>query len=147
MSLLTRLLGAFLILSVLWRHTPHGATLRPSRRSFAPIGALFGFLSALLGSVGPLLAPFFLAYGLVEGAYIGTEAAATAVMHVTKIVAYTGTAVLTASAAGVGLALAPVMVAGSWAGKQVLDRLPERVFVAIIEAVLLVAGLTFVIGG
>jgi hypothetical protein len=45
-------------------------------------------LSALLGSVGPLMAPFFLAHGLVKGVYIGTEALPTVVMHVTKLVAY-----------------------------------------------------------
>ncbi len=34
------------------------------------------------------MAPFFLAYGLVKGAYIGTKALSTVVMHVTKLGAY-----------------------------------------------------------
>jgi hypothetical protein len=62
--------------------------LRPPAPAFAGIGAGASFLSALLGSVGPLMAPFFLPYGLVKGAYIGTEALSTLVMHVTKLVAY-----------------------------------------------------------
>ena len=51
---LTRLLGAFLLLIVVWRH------VRPSRPgpfpapAFAAIGAGGSFLSALLGSAGPL---------------------------------------------------------------------------------------------
>ena len=95
LSALTRLLGAFLLLIVVWRH------LRPRRArpfpvaAFVGIGAGASFLSALLGSVGPIMAPFFLAYGLVKGAYIGTEALSTVVMHVTKLVAYRQTAVLT----------------------------------------------------
>jgi hypothetical protein len=34
------------------------------------------------------MAPLFLAHGLVKGAYIGTEALATVVMHVSKLIAY-----------------------------------------------------------
>jgi uncharacterized protein len=147
LSALVRLLGAFLLGTVAWRHLRPGPPRRPPVRSFALIGAGFSFASALLGSVGPLMAPFFLAYGLVKGAYIGTEAAATVVMHVVKLFAYTGTAVLSVPAAAVGLALGPVMVAGSFLGKRIVDRLPERAFVLVIEAVLVVAGLTFLIGG
>jgi hypothetical protein len=83
----------------------------------------------------------------VKGAYIGTEALATVVMHVTKLVAYHQAAVLSGSAVLVGLALGPLMVAGSYAGKHIVDRLPERVFVVIIEVVLVVAGLLFLIRG
>jgi uncharacterized membrane protein YfcA len=93
------------------------------------------------------MAPFFLAYGLVKGAYIGTEAACTVVMHVTKLVAYGGGGVLEGSAALAGVGLAPLMVTGSWVGKRVLDRLPERAFTLIIDAVLLVSGALLLIQG
>ncbi len=45
-----------------------------------------------------------------------------------------------------GLALGPIMVAGSFAGKRLVDRLPERVFVAIIDLTLLAAGVLFLAG-
>jgi len=144
---LTRLIGAFLLASVAWRHIrprPSGA-LGP--RTFTVIGAFFAFASALVGSIGPLMAPFFLAAGLVKSAYIGTEAAATVVMHVAKLVAYGTAALLTAATVGIGLVMAPAMIVGSLVGKRIVDRLPERVFVAIIEVVLVVAGLVFLIGG
>ena len=147
LGFLNRLLGVFLLLVVAWRRLRPGPPARPPLRGFTLIGGGFGFLSALLGSVGPLMAPFFLAYGLTKGAYIGTEAASTVVMHVFKLIAYGGTAVLTPKGALVGLALGPVMVFGSFVGKRVLDRLPEHVFVLIIEAVLVIAGLGFLIGG
>lgn len=147
LSILTRLLGAFLLVVVVWRH------VRPQKpkpfpvATFSGIGAGASFLSALLGSVGPIMAPFFLAYGLVKGAYIGTEALSTVVMHVTKLVAYRQTAVLTGGAVLIGLALGPIMVFGSWLGKRIVDRLPEKVFVAIIEGVLIVAGVLFLVRG
>jgi uncharacterized membrane protein YfcA len=147
LSALTRLLGVFLLFTVLWRHLRPQTMHTFPRPSFAAIGAGATFLSALLGSVGPVMAPFFLAFGLVKGAYIGTEAMSTVVMHLTKLVAYQQTAILTRHAVLVGLALAPIMIFGSWLGKKIVDRLSERVFVLIIEAVLMVAGLMFLIRG
>jgi len=144
---LTRILGAFLLFVVAWRHLRPGPPRRIPLRAFAPLGAVSSFLSALLGSVGPLMAPFFLAYGLVKGAYIGTEALSTVVMHVTKLVAYGSTSLLTAGSVATGLALGPIMIVGSFTGKRIVDRIPEHVFVAIIEGVLIVAGLTFLIAG
>ena len=144
---LTRLLGAFLLIVVLWRHVrPRQAKPFPAP-AFAGIGAGSGLLSALLGSVGPLMAPFFLAYGLAKGAYIGTEAMCTVVMHVTKLVAYHRAAVLTGRDVLAGLLLGPLMIAGSYLGKHVVDRLPRSLFVAIIEIVLLGAGLIFLLRG
>jgi hypothetical protein len=143
LAVLTRALGVFLILIVVWRHIPRGTRWKPPLQSFAIIGAVSSFLSALLGSVGPLMAPFFLAYGLVKGAYIGTEALSTVVMHLAKLVAYRQSAILTSHALFAGLALGPLMVGGSFAGKRIVDRISERVFTAIIELTLLVAGVQF----
>ena len=144
---LTRLLGLFLLLVVLWRRLRPQRAFRISLRAFALIGAGASFVSALLGSVGPLMAPFFLAYGLVKAAYIGTEALSTVVMHVTKLVAYRDAAVLPFSSIFTGLAVGPLMILGSWLGKRIVDRLPEQVFVFLIEATMTLAGLLFLIRG
>lgn len=147
LAALTRLLGLFLLLVVAWRRLGRRAPPRPPLRAFALIGAAASFLSALLGSVGPLMAPFFLAYGLVKGAYIGTEALSTVVMHVTKLVAYGAGDVLSGPGVVAGLALGPIMVAGSWIGKRIVERLPERIFVLLIEATMTAAGLLFLVRG
>jgi uncharacterized membrane protein YfcA len=146
LAALTRVLGGFLILIVIWRHLPNTSMWKPSLQSFVLIGAGSSFLSALLGSVGPLMAPFFLAYGLLKGAYIGTEALSTVVMHSAKLVAYRESAILPLHSVLIGLALGPLMVAGSLAGKRIVDRLPERAFVFIIDLTLVAAGILF-IGG
>ena len=147
LSALTRVLGLFLIIVVVWRHVRRDASWRPPLKAFAVIGAGASFLSALLGSVGPLMAPFFLAYGLLKAAYIGTEALSTVVMHVTKLAVYRQTRVLTLHGLWLGLMLGPVMVLGSFAGKHIVDRLPERLFIWIIEATLVAAGLLFLVHG
>lgn len=145
--LLLRLLGVLLIVMVVARHVPRTTPWRMPLWGFTPLGAVSGFLSALLGSVGPLVAPFFLAFGLVKGAYIGTEALAAVIMHVTKTATYGGMSLLTHHNVGMGLALAPVMIVGSYCGKRIVDRIPAKVFVFLVEGAMLAAGGRFLIVG
>ena len=105
------------------------------------------FLSALLGSVGPMMAPFFLAYGLVKEAYIGTEAMASALMHVVKLATYGGTELLTIDGTGVGILMGLGLIAGTYLGKRIVHRVSERVFVLLVEATLVIAGVRFLIAG
>ena len=142
---LKRLLGGFLIAVVVWRRL-HPHPRRPADRSFAVVGAASGFGSALLGSVGPLTAPFFLAYGLTRAAYIGTEAASAVTMHLSKIAAYGAGDLLTGRALLFGVALTPATLAGAWVGKKIVGRISDRVFVLLVEIGLVAAGLLFLIG-
>jgi uncharacterized membrane protein YfcA len=144
---LVRVLGAFLLLTVAYRHTSWGKGAHIGLRGFLPLGAASGVISAVVGVVGPFMAPFFLAYGLVKGAFIGTEALATVVMHVVKLGVYGGYALLGTQVLLVGLAIGPVMFLGSYLGKRILNRMPERVFPFVIEGVLIVAGLLFIVRG
>jgi hypothetical protein len=82
----------------------------------------------LIGTVGPLAAPFFLSYGLVKGAYIGTEAATALTMHGVKLAVYGSYALLDLQSLGIGLDIGLVTILGSYIGKQIVDRLPERLF-------------------
>jgi len=142
---LSRVLGGFLVAVVVWRRfNPHPR--KPSERTFAAVGATSGLGSALLGSVGPLTAPFFLAYGLTRGAYIGTEAASALTMHVTKIATYGVGDLLTARVLLYGLALTPATLAGAWTGKHLVGRTSDRLFVLLVEAGLLAAGVLLLAG-
>jgi uncharacterized membrane protein YfcA len=143
---LTRLISVFLLVMVAWRRwKPYAA--RQDDTAFTAVGAVSGSGSALVSSVGPMVAPFFLARGLLKGAYIGTEAASAVVMHLTKLVVFGAAAVLTASNAVIGLALAPASTAGAWTGKKIVDRLPAHVFVIVVEIGLVTSGLLLAITG
>lgn len=145
--LLLRLLGFFLLAVVVWRWMGGRRVRSFSTMGFSAIGAVFSFLSALVGSVGPFIVPFFLAAGLTKGAFIGTEALCTVVMHVFKIAAYQQTSVISFQHVGVGLALGPLMIFGSWAGKQIMHRISERAFTILVELTLIVAGLKMLFSG
>jgi uncharacterized membrane protein YfcA len=144
---LVRVLGAFLLLMVVYRHSRWGRKVRMKRAGFLPLGAVSGLLSAVLGAAGPFAAPFFLAYGLVKGAYIGTEAMTAAVMHLTKLAVYGSYALVGVRTLLVGVGIGVVMILGTYIGKRFLDRVPERVFPYIIEVMLLVAGILFLVQG
>lgn len=142
---LKRLLGVFLIGVVVWRRL-HPHPRKPADRSFAAVGAASGLGSALLGSTGPLTAPFFLAYGLTRAAYIGTEAASALTMHLSKIAAYGAGDLLTGRILLLGAALTPATLAGAWTGKKIVGRLSDALFTRLVEIGLIVAGLLFLIG-
>jgi uncharacterized membrane protein YfcA len=146
-ELLTRLLGALLITVVVWRRLRPRPPAQRSAVWFLPVGAGFGFLEGIMGSVGPLMAPFFLAFGLVKNAYIGTDALATVAMQSTKLTVFGGARLLTPNILVAGFTLVPFMILGTIVGKRTLDLLPERVFMLLIEGVLVLAGLNFLIRG
>ncbi|MGW0226721.1 TSUP family transporter [Actinopolymorpha singaporensis] len=142
---LTRIIGVFVLLMVVWRRL-RPAAVHLDDLGFVGLGAASGFGSALVGSMGPMVAPFFLARGLVRGTYIGTEAAAV-VMHLTKLVVFGAAAVLTVRSGLMGLALFPASTAGAWAGKKIVDRLPASTFVVVIEVGLVVSGALLLVTG
>ena len=67
-------LGAMFILMVPARRWLLAHDLRIAAWHLTLVGAGIGFLSGLVASTGPINTPFFLAYGLVKGAYLATEA-------------------------------------------------------------------------
>ena len=142
---LMRSLGAFLLLTVAWRRL----SLKPARfdsvKWFVPLGAIFGLLNGLLEGVGPLIAPFFLAHGLVRGAYIGTDALATILMQISKLGVLSGMNMIESNILTSGLTLVPFMIGGAFAGKTIVDRISESLFVLVIDVTLLLAGLNFLL--
>ncbi len=144
-ALLTKLLGALFLLILLYRRSGLDKRWRIPRRGFLPVGIVGGFLSGLVGNVGPLMAPFFLNYGLRRGAYIGTEALSVVVMHAAKLVVYGSFALLSPATTSIGLALGSVMFGGAYAGRWLMGRISERTFVLLVEGVLLVAGIRLLV--
>ncbi|MBI4082657.1 MAG: sulfite exporter TauE/SafE family protein [Candidatus Lambdaproteobacteria bacterium] len=142
---LTRLLGAFMVGILIWRRL----RARPPRphavQWFLPLGAIFGLLGGMVQGIGPLIAPFFLAFGLIRGAYIATDSITSVAMSLVKLTVFGSNGLLTARVLTMALILTPSVVAGAYLGKRFVDRLPERVFVAIIEVTLLIAGVGFLL--
>jgi uncharacterized protein len=144
---LTRAIGVLLLLMLGWRHL----RFRPLRLErpawFLPIGAGYGVLSGLASGVGPLMAPFYLAAGLRRAAYVGTAALVALGMQVVKLGVFGNAAVLTPKVVGFGLYLIPISVVGTMLARRTLNRVSDRLFVAIVEAMMLLGGITLLLRG
>ncbi len=142
---LQRGLGVFLLLIVAYRHSPLMRDIRISARAFVGVGMGQGFLSAIFGGAGPFGASFFLAYGLRRGAFVGTMAAAMTTINAVKIGVYGTYSLLDLSGLALGAALGLVMVVGAYVGGAVVNRVSDKAFVYIVEAVMVAAALSLLL--
>lgn len=145
-SLIHRLLGTFILLMIPARRWAAHRGMKIQRWHLFPLGAAMGLLSGVVGTVGPINAPFFLAYGLVKGAYLATEALGAATVHLTKSAVYGRFGALDLETLTYGLVIGLALIAGSWLGKRIVVRLDTPVFVGTIEVLLAVTGVLMVLG-
>jgi len=142
---LGRIIGGFMLASVVFRRLLQGSGFVVRLRHFPVVGAGVGALSSIVVATGPVATPFFLAYGLRRTAYIGTEGVCMTVLHFTRGAVFARYSLITGEAIVLGCVLGATMFAGAWIARGLLDRMSERVFLAIVEGLLVVMGLQFVL--
>lgn len=108
----------------------------------AAFGAGIGYLTGIVATTGPINAPFFLAYGLVKGAYLGTEAMGSLAMFVAKAVTFRSLGALPLDTLGKGLIVGSSLVAGAFIARRFVRQLDAERFRLLMDGLLLVAGLT-----
>lgn len=113
--------------------------IKPKHLLFA--GLVLGFLSALVGSVGPLQAMAFLGLGLPATAYVATEAAAASIIHIIKILVYQRYALIGTTELIIGVTLAGPIILGSWTGRKLIKKLKDKRINIIIEMLLFMSAL------
>lgn len=134
-------LGLFFVLMVPLRHWLQRRQWRLRLWQLAIAGAVIGYLTGLVLSTGPLSVPAFAAYGLVKGPFIGTEAASALLLYVAKSLAFAQLGGLPWEVLVQGLIVGGALMAGTFAGKAFVLRLPETLFQRLLDALLLLSGL------
>ena len=142
---LGRVIGLFMLAALPLRRILRRGGLVVRLRHFPLVGAAIGGLSSVVVTTGPVATPFFLAYGLRKAGYIGTESVCALAMHLTRGTVFARSSLLTWDAVLIGCVLGGTMFLGSWIARRVVDRLSERLFLWLVEGMLLVVGLQFLL--
>ncbi len=146
-ELLIRILGASMLLIVVYTISPWGKKAKVPLWGFTPLGGLFGFMAAFLGIPGPFVASFYLSYGLNAGAYLGTSSTSMMLTQFPKLAVFGGSRLFTQEAVSMGVVIGIMAFAGAYSGKWILGRIPEAVFPKLINALLISVGILFLIRG
>lgn len=107
-------------------------------------GGVIGFLTGIVLSTGPLSIPAFAAVGLGKGALLSTEAVASLALMISKAVTFQQLGALPWPQILQGLIIGGAMMAGSFIGKYVVDRMSIKTFEFLLDVMLLIAGATMI---
>lgn len=139
----SRIIGAFMVAAVPLRRWLTTRPVRVRLAHFPAVGLLIGFLSSLVAVSGPVSSPFFLGHGLRKGAYLATEGLCAMGMHLTRGVVFQRYALLTGATVMVGVVVGMTMIVGAYAGRRLVERMSEQVFLGVVEGLLVLLGAHF----
>lgn len=145
-SVVEGLLGVFILAMVPIRRWFLAKNFKIGLAGLMAAGAGIGFLTGLVSSTGPINTPFFLAYGLTRGAFIATEATGSFAVYFSKSAVFQWFGALPWPVVVDGMIVGASMMAGAWAGKRIVERLDARQFHSIMDALMIVSGLTMLWG-
>ena len=135
-------LAVFFIAMIPLRHWLTEKKIQLQLWQLSLIACFIGFMTGIVVSTGPINVPFFLAYGLVKGAFIGTEAMSSLSVFITKAIVFRSFGFLPLSAIGQGLIIGGSLMAGAYIAKGYVLSLDAAKFRRLMDGLLLVSGLT-----
>jgi len=133
-------LGLFLILLIPIRRWMRQKNFYLKLWQMSLVGAGIGYLTGIVATTGAINTPFFLAFGLSKGAFLGTEAASTLSILFTKGITFHQLGFLNTTAMIQGLLIGSCVLVGSIFSKRIVLALPEKKFLLLMELVMLISG-------
>lgn len=143
-EVLKGLLGIFLVVYAglsLWRDTIQA---KASTANAIVGGALSGFLAGLIGTGGALRGAFLTAFHLPKEKYIATAAAIALAVDATRIPVYINEGFLKSSYYWYIPVLFVIAFAGSFTGKQIVNKIPQKQFRKLVLVAILLIGIKFI---
>ena len=135
-------LGLFLILLIPIRRWLRKKNFYLKLWQMSLVGAAIGYLTGIVATTGAINTPFFLAFGLTKGAFLGTEAASSLSILFTKGITFHQLGFLNNTAIIQGVLIGACVLIGSIFSKRIVLALPEKKFLLLMELVMLVSGLS-----
>ena len=137
-------LGLFFIAIVGVRRVLAQHRMRLHLPHLALAGAGIGFLTGIVASTGPITVPVFLGYGLVKGAFIATEAAASLAVYVAKAAVFRTFGALPLDIVMRGLVTGASLMAGAFIARRFVVSMAAASFRLLMDAMLLLSGTALV---
>lgn len=141
------LLGVFIMLLVPFKHYIQKRDIKIGLGGLAVAGAVVGFLTGMFLSTGPLSIPAFLAFGLVKGAFLSTEAASSIFVQAAKVLTFYEAGALPLDLLISGLIIGSSLMAGTFFSKRYVISMSERNFRLMMDATTLASGLWLTLVG
>jgi uncharacterized protein len=133
-------LGVFFLVMIPGRHWFARRSLKIGPAVLVAAGLAIGFLTGVVVSTGPITVPLFTAYGLVKGAFIATEAAASLAVYISKAATFRTFGALPIDIILKGLITGSSVMAGTYVARLTLERLSLQHFQRLLDAMMLVSG-------
>jgi uncharacterized protein len=139
-------IGLFLVSTVVqYRFGERERSFRMRPAYFVPLGVLVGFLSTLIGSIGPVLNPFYLNCGVEKEALIGTKTVNSFALDIAQVGLYGWLGILDQRLAAYGIAVGIGAIVGNVIGKKLLARISSRAFRRWVVAIMAASGAAMIV--
>lgn len=133
-------IGLFFLCLIPTRHYAKYRNLTLNAWQMVIAGGVLGYITGVVFSTGPLLLPIFNGFGLIKGALLATEAAASFAIYLTKSITFGALGVLQQNILIAGIAVGSSLIVGNYIGKTFVLKMSDRTFNLMLDAMLLVAG-------
>ena len=143
-DILKGILGVFLVTYAGISFYKEDLKVKPSLVNSIVGGGTSGFLAGLIGTGGALRGAFLTAFGLPKEKYIATAAAIALAVDATRIPVYFAGGFLDSKFYWYIPILFIIAIAGSFAGKQIVTQIPQKIFKKIVLIAILLIGLKFI---
>ena len=134
-------IGIFFIVMIPVRRWMAARNFKLNLWHMAALGLVIGYVTGIVVSTGPVTAPIFLAYGLVKGAFISTEAASSLAVYLSKAATFRSLGMLPLDIVYKGLITGSTLMAGAFIAKRFVVKLEPGQFRLLMEALMLGSGL------
>lgn len=135
------IVGLFLVSALFqYRFGARKRTFRVARWWFLPAELTVGFLSGLIGAMGPVMNTFYLNAGITRERMVGTKTAVSLPMHAAKILAYGAFGAMSGRLVMFGIAAGLGALASNWLARRLLGRMQELRFRQIVIGLMALSG-------
>ncbi len=139
------LIGCFIIVTLFTRRLRRLRDKDLPLWAFYPMGFFVGVLNMIVGVVAPVIGVLIIRKELSKEDYVGTLGFYGVLTNGFKLVGFMLAGFSVIEYGPAILAMVPAVLVGTWAGKHLLGRLSERVFMVLFQTALIALALKLIV--